>query len=224
VTLWMLFRILTYYQNNMKISYAVTVCNELTELQRLLDHLLEYRKPQDEIVVLFDSKNGTKEVENYLRIKSIPTFTGFSWVAAEFDGHFGNWKNKLNSLCTGDFIFQIDADEYLPEEFIDALHQILESNPEVDLYFVPRINTVSGLTMAHVQKWSWNMWNDRVNWPDYQTRVYRNNSEIKWENKVHEKIIGYKQYTTLPAVDELALIHPKTIEKQEKQNSYYETL
>jgi glycosyltransferase involved in cell wall biosynthesis len=208
----------------MKISYAVTVCDELTELQRLLDHLLEYRRPQDEIVILFDSKNGTKEVENYLRIKSIPTFTGFSWVAAEFDGHFADWKNKLNSLCTGDFIFQIDADEYLPEEFIDALHQILEANPEVDLYFVPRINTVSGLTMAHVQKWSWNMWNDRVNWPDYQTRIYRNAPHIKWKSKVHEFIDGYTQYTTLPAVDELALIHPKTIEKQEKQNSYYETL
>jgi hypothetical protein len=208
----------------MKISYAVTVCDELTELQRLLDHLLEYRRPQDEIVILFDSKNGTKEVENYLRIKSIPTFTGFSWVAAEFDGHFADWKNKLNSLCTGDFIFQIDADEYLPEEFIDALHQILEANPEVDLYFVPRINTVSGLTMAHVQKWSWNMWNDRVNWPDYQTRIYRNAPHIKWKSKVHEFIDGYTQYTTLPAVDELALIHPKTIERQEKQNAYYGTL
>jgi len=208
----------------MKISYAVTVCDELTELQRLLDHLLEYRRPQDEIVILFDSKNGTKEVENYLRIKSIPTFTGFSWVAAEFDGHFADWKNKLNSLCTGDFIFQIDADEYLPEEFIDALHQILEANPEVDLYFVPRINTVSGLTMAHVQKWSWNMWNDRVNWPEYQTRIYRNAPHIKWKSKVHEFIDGYTQYTTLPAVDELALIHPKTIERQEKQNAYYGTL
>jgi len=208
----------------MKISYAVTVCDELTELQRLLDHLLEYRRPQDEIVILFDSKNGTKEVENYLRIKSIPTFTGFSWVAAEFDGHFADWKNKLNSLCTGDFIFQIDADEYLPEEFIDALHQILEANPEVDLYFVPRINTVSGLTMAHVQKWSWNMWNDRVNWPDYQTRIYRNAPHIKWKSKVHEFIDGYTQYTTLPAVDELDLIHQKTIERQEKQNAYYGTL
>lgn len=208
----------------MKISYAVTVCNELTELQRLLDHLLQYRKPGDEIVILFDSKNGTKEVENYLRIKSISTYTHFTWVAAEFDGHFADWKNKLNSLCTGDFIFQIDADEYLPNEFIDLLHQILQANPEVDLYYVPRINTVSGLTEEHIQKWGWNVANGRVNYPDYQTRIYRNNSQVRWKNKVHEVIDGYKQYTILPAVDELALIHPKTIERQEKQNAYYNTL
>jgi glycosyltransferase involved in cell wall biosynthesis len=202
----------------MKISYAVTVCNELTEVERLLTQLLAQKHSKDEIVVLYDNK-GTEEVLNYLQ-----SVEGIKLVCDTFDGHFGDWKNKLTALCTGDFIFQIDADEYLSEEFIDALHQILEANPEVDLYFVPRINTVSGLTMAHVQKWGWNMWNDRVNWPDRQTRVYRNNSEIKWENKVHEKIIGYKQYTTLPAVDELALIHPKTIERQERQNAYYETL
>jgi glycosyltransferase involved in cell wall biosynthesis len=202
----------------MKISYAITVCNELTEVKRLLTQLLAQKHSKDEIVVLYDNK-GTEEVLNYLQ-----SVEGIKLVCDTFDGHFADWKNKLTTLCTGDFIFQIDADEYLSEEFIDALHQILEANPEVDLYFVPRINTVSGLTMAHVQKWSWNMWNDRVNWPDYQTRVYRNNSEIKWKNKVHEHIDGYKQYTVLPAVDELALIHPKTIERQERQNAYYETL
>ena len=202
----------------MKVSYAVTVCNELTEVQRLVNHLLQYKKPQDEIVVLYDN-NGTKEVFDYLQ-----SVEGIKLVWDNFDGHFAEWKNKLNLLCTGDFIFQIDADEYLPEEFIDLLHQILEANPEVDLYYVPRINTVSGLTQEHIQKWGWRVQNGRVNWPDYQTRIYRNNSDIKWKNKVHEVIDGYIQYTTLPAVDELALIHPKTIERQEKQNSYYETL
>ena len=60
--------------------------------------------------------------------------------------------------------------------------------------------------------------------PDYQTRIYRNNQEIKWRNKVHEFIEGYRQFTVLPEVDALSLIHPKTIEKQERQNAYYETL
>ena len=145
-------------------------------------------------------------------------------VSDRFEGHFADWKNLLTANCTGDFIFQIDADEYLPEEFIHLLHQILQANPEVDLYYVPRINTVSGLTEEHIQKWGWRVQNGRVNWPDYQSRIYRNSPEIKWENKVHEKIVGFKHYTTLPAVDELALIHPKTIERQEKQNAYYDTL
>jgi hypothetical protein len=202
----------------MKISYAVTVCNELTEVERLLTQLLAQKHSEDEVVVLYDN-NGTKEVLDYLQ-----TVEGIKLVWDNFDGHFADWKNKLTALCTGDFIFQIDADEYLADECVDLIHQILESNPEVDLYFVPRINTVSGLTEEHIQKWGWNVVNGRVNYPDYQTRIYRNNSEIKWKNKVHEHIDGYKQYTVLPAVDALSLIHPKTIEKQEKQNAYYDTL
>ena len=202
----------------MKVSYAVTVCNELTEIERLLSQLITQKHSEDEIVVLYDN-NGTKEVFDYLQ-----TVEGIKLVWDNFDGHFADWKNKLNSLCTGDFIFQIDADEYLPDEFIELLHQVLEANPEVDLYYVPRINTVSGLTEKHIQKWGWRVKDGRVNYPDYQTRIYRNNSDIKWKNKVHEVIEGYKQFTLLPEVDVLSLIHPKTIERQEKQNAYYETL
>ena len=189
----------------MKISYAVTVCNEEAELQNLLYHLLKFKKPQDEIVILFDSKNGTKGVEDYLRSHSVTADAGFTWHSGEFNGHFADWKNKLNLLCTGDFIFQIDADEYVIGECIELLHAILESNPEVDLYYVPRINTVSGITQEHIQRWGWRYENGKVNWPDYQTRLYRNSSDIKWRNKVHEVIEGYKQYTVLPAVDELSL-------------------
>ena len=202
----------------MKISYAVTVCNELTEVERLLTQLLAQKHSEDEVVVLYDS-NGTKEVLDYLQIVE-----GIKLVWDNFDGHFADWKNKLTALCTGDFIFQIDADEYLADECVDLMHQILESNPEVDLYFVPRINTVSGLTEEHIQKWGWRVQNGRINYPDYQTRIYRNNQEVKWRNKVHEVIEGHRQFTVLPAVDALSLIHPKTIEKQERQNSYYETL
>ena len=208
----------------MKISYAITVCDELEELKRLVDLLTRNKHKEDEIVILFDQVKGTQEVITYLdTIRGIKGIKG-CLVSDRFEGHFADWKNLLTSNCTGDFIFQIDADEYLPEEFIDLLHQILEANPEVDLYYVPRINTVSGLTEEHIQKWGWKVQNGRVNWPDYQSRIYRNSPEIKWENKVHEKIVGFKQYTTLPAVDELALIHPKTIERQEKQNAYYDTL
>ena len=208
----------------MKISYAITVCDELEELKRLVDFLTANKHKQDEIVILFDQVKGTQEVLTYLdTIRTIKGIKG-CLVSDRFEGHFADWKNLLTANCTGDFIFQIDADEYLPEEFIDLLHQILEANPEVDLYYVPRINTVSGLTEEHIQKWGWRVQNGRVNWPDYQSRIYRNSPEIKWENKVHEKIVGFKQYTTLPAVDELALIHPKTIERQERQNNYYATL
>ena len=205
----------------MKISYAVTVCNEFVEIQNLLSFLLENKRTEDEIVVLFDKKNGSAEVWSYLNgDKSIDKLE-----AATFKNHFADWKNKLTSLCNGDYIFQIDADEYPHNILIESLPEILQGNPDNEVYLVPRVNTVSGLTQEHITKWRWNVdEEDRVNWPDYQWRIWKNKTEIKWINKVHERLEGFKTYAPLPALPELALYHPKTIERQEKQNNYYDTL
>ena len=207
----------------MKISYAVTVCNEFVEIQKLISFLLEHKRLQDEIVVLFDEKNGDIEIEAFLRSHS--QNGEFMWHKGKFDNHFANWKNKLTSLCTGKYIFQIDADEIPSEYLIQNLPTILERNSTVELYAVPRVNTVDGLTDKHIQKWRWNVnENGWVNWPDFQTRIYKNLPEIKWKNKVHERLEGHKQFAYLPMEEEWALYHPKTIERQEKQNEYYDTL
>ena len=207
----------------MKISYAVTVCNEFIEIQRLLTTLLTLKQPQDEIVILWDSKNGDRGVETYLRKLNVEK-TLFQWHSYEFDGHFANLKNKLTELCSGDYIFQIDADEYPSEPLMDNLHAILEEN-DVDVILVPRVNTVEGLTQDHIQKWGWRVnENGWVNFPDPQWRIYRNSEAIRWENRVHEKLVGYETISNLPWIEELSLYHPKDIQRQEKQNSYYETL
>ena len=207
----------------MKISYAITVCNEFVEIQRLVAFLLKHKRIEDKITILYDTKNGDRELENYLRSHSVNG--EFSWFAAPFDNHFADWKNKLTNYCTGDYIFQIDADEMPNKAFIENLPMILESNPDNEVYLVPRVNTVEGLTQEHIQKWRWNV-NEKgwVNWPDYQWRIWKNKPEIKWVNKVHEKLEGFKTYSALPDVEDLALYHPKTIERQEKQNAYYDTL
>jgi hypothetical protein len=204
----------------MKISYAVTVCNELDEIKKLIPFLIENKQPQDEIVVLIDLKNGTSDVLEYLGLLEDEIII----VGDQFDGHFGNWKNKLTELCSGEYIFQIDADEIPHQTLIENINDILEMN-NVDVVLVPRVNTVEGLTQEHINKWGWILnesgW---VNWPDPQWRIYRNTEEIRWENKVHEKLSGYKTISNLPSNPTLALHHPKTIERQEKQNAYYETL
>ena len=180
----------------MKISYAITVCNEFTEIQKLIPYLLDNIRPDDEIVVLYDSKNGDEKVEEYLRAKSVnPTY---SWHSGEFDGHFADWKNKLTDLCNGDYIFQIDADEIPNKELIDNLPQILEMN-SVDVILVPRVNLVDGLTDEYIKKWNWNVDDKgRVNWPDPQWRVYKKSESIRWINKVHEKLEGYDTISNLP--------------------------
>tara|TARA_R110001606_G_scaffold375439_2_gene533727 strand:+ start:229 stop:849 length:621 start_codon:yes stop_codon:yes gene_type:complete len=206
----------------MKISYAITVCNEFIEIQRLVNFLVKNKRHQDEIVILYDESNGDIEIENYLRSHSVNG--EFNWHKGKFNNHFADWKNKLTSLCLGDYIYQIDADEMLSTYVLDILPEVLQHN-NVDVLKVPRINTVKGLTQEHINKWGWGI-NEKgwVNFPDYQWRIYKNNRKIKWINKVHEVLKGYKTMTYLPTEEEWCLHHPKTIEKQEKQNKLYSKL
>ena len=207
----------------MKISYEITVCNEKKEVKRLVDFLLLEKRQQDEVVVLYDENNGDEAVINMLtKLNKLPNFQVWRGF---FEGHFADWKNKLTEYCSGDYIFQIDADEIPNQALLENLPLILEQNPDNEVYLVPRVNTVSGLTQEHIDKWRWNVDSeDRINWPDYQWRIWKNKPEIKWKNKVHEVLEGFESYAPLPALPELALFHPKTIDKQEKQNEYYSKL
>jgi hypothetical protein len=210
----------------MKISYAITVCNELVEIKRLLDQLLAEKRPQDEIVILVDNPGGEdNKITSLLHQYESHNLDHMCVWRSEFDGHFGNWKNKLNSYCKGDYIFQIDADEYPHSNLIKDIPTIIEINPSVEVFLVPRVNTVDGLTQEHINKWRWHVNQDGwVNFPDFQWRVFKNAPHIKWKDKVHESITGFTQYTYLPQQVEYSLFHPKTISKQEKQNEYYDTL
>ena len=205
----------------MKISYAIPVCNEHAELKTLLSFLISHIDDGDEIVVQCDQGNTTHEVDKVLdkyadRVKII-----------EFPlkGHFSNFKNNLKEHCTGDWIFQIDADELPHESLIVNLKALLEVNTTTEMLLVPRVNTVEGLTQTHINQWRWNV-NEKgwVNWPDYQTRIIQNNSKIKWQNKVHEQIVGISTKGALPMEEEWSLYHPKTIGRQEFQNNFYNTL
>lgn len=208
----------------MKISYAIPVCNEFVEIQRLISFILSNKREEDEIVVLYDSNNGDREVEVYLRKMNVNS-TIFLWKPYDFKGNFADMKNRLNSMCSGDYIFQIDADEMPNKYMMEIIPQMLKMNEGIDLIRVPRINKVEGLTEAHIKQWGWNVDNKgRVNWPDMQWRIYRNDPRIKWYGEVHEKIIGHATHAALPLEEDFALIHKKTISRQEKQNLYYNTL
>jgi hypothetical protein len=207
----------------MKISFAITVCNELTEIKKLLPFLLENKRVEDEIVILFDEKNGNEDVLKFLldynKLPNVQTYRGFS-----FNNDFAEWKNKLNSYCNGDYIFQLDADEMISDYLVKNVYEIVELNPEVDLFYVPRKNTVDGITEDHINKWRWRVnelgW---INFPDFQGRIYKKG--LQWFGKVHERITSGRMYSLLTTDDEIYFIyHHKTIEKQERQNNYYNTL
>ena len=211
----------------MKISYAIPVCNEHIELEKLLSFLVKHIDENDEIVVQCDQGNTTPEVYKVLDSFKAPVGLKDPLNVIEFplNGHFSNFKNNLKDHCTGDWIFQIDADELPHESLITNLKELLKLNSTTELFLVPRVNTVEGLTQEHVNKWHWNVnesgW---INWPDYQTRIIQNSPKIKWQNKVHEQIIGISTRGALPMEEEWCLYHPKHILRQEAQNNFYNTL
>ena len=143
----------------MTISYAITVHNEIDELTKLLNFLQVYIRTEDEIVIQYDETSVTQEVMEYLDImKEIHKYTV---IGFPLNKDFASYKNNLKANCTKDYIFQIDADEIPHEYLIELLPQVLDDNP-VDIVFVPRVNTVEGLTQEHIQKWGWRV--NEKNW------------------------------------------------------------
>lgn len=204
------------------ISYAITVKDEIVELKALLAVLEASVSASDEIVVVWDSHNGSQEVLEFLESRRLKNLRVNKFY---FENNFADLKNYLTSLCTKEYIFNIDADELLDKELLEYLPTILSVNSSVDLFYVPRINTVDGLTPEHIAKWSWTITNGNwVNFPDYQPRIYKNSKGIHWTNDVHETITGFTKRSLLPTNEMFCLKHHKKIDRQEKQNALYESI
>ena len=245
----------------MKISLAVCTHNEGHYVKDLLGQLVEIKRqsiPDSfEIIVVDDFSIDPTTLFAFKQYENDITVTQHA-----LNNDFSTHKNFLNGQCSADWILNLDADERLPDGFLDNLHLILEANPLIDAYWLPRVNVVDNLTLEHVRKWGWvisslegfttsqympqlkvyellkaydlivaeteDVWitykEPIVQWPDPQMRLYRNRPEIRWEGKVHEQLTGYSQYSMFPHDPQFAIIHRKTISRQEVQNAYYSTL
>ena len=203
----------------MKVSYAILTHNEDKELKKLLDFLIKHKDKKDEIVILDDYSDNKKTME--ILDFYVPKYD-IVYEQRHLLKDFANQKNYLTRMCKGEYIINIDADEIPHKQLMINMKTILKSNPTIDLYYVPRVNTVNGLTNEHVQKWGWRI-DDKgwVNFPDWQGRIWRNRPNIRWEKPVHERLVGFKEYTHLPAEKEYSFIHHKEIKKQEQQNNFY---
>tara|TARA_B100001094_G_scaffold78384_1_gene74682 strand:+ start:11385 stop:12014 length:630 start_codon:yes stop_codon:yes gene_type:complete len=204
----------------MKISYAVTTHNEHKEIAKLIPFILENKDPEDELVIIDDHSD-------YKTLNVFDEYIHDQWHHIKFVEHalysdFSVHKNFMNKQCSGDWIVNIDADE-IPNQFLmQNIKALISTNPEVELYWVPRVNTVEGLTDDHIKMWNWRVEeNGWVNWPDPQQRIYKNADHIEWVRPVHERLIGAKKDAFLPYEEQWCLYHPKTIQKQESQNQKY---
>ena len=214
----------------MKISYLVCCHNEVRELLDLVEKLnthIESNSPNDEVVILddFSDNEDTKKIlekaKNY----------GFSVVQHALNKNFAEHKNYGSKRCVGDYIVQLDADEYLWPELLQNMQELIRSNPKVELYRVPRVNIVRGATPQDAAMWGWHLSSipehfgnePIVNWNhgDYQSRIYKNSLKIQWKKPLHETIDGAEYVTMLPKEVEWSIIHDKTIDRQLSQNKFY---
>ena len=203
----------------MKISYSMLVHNETDTLEKLLKFLVKWKNDDDEIVILDDYSDNekTKEILDFY----VSTYD-IVYEQRNLLKDFASQKNHLKSMGSGDYSFNLDADEMISLWMIKNVHEIIEANEGIDLIYLPRINTVEGLTQQHAQAWRWQVnENGWVNFPDWQGRIFRNRPNIRWQYKVHEMITGYQTYATLPQDKPFCILHPKTIKKQEEQNQKY---
>lgn len=203
----------------MKISYAILTHNEGEYIKSLLPFLIKNKRSEDEIVIV-DDYSDDELTKNVLLTHA----QDIKLYYRTFDGDHTQ-KNYLNSVCTGDYILQLDADESVCEEFIEALPEILQYNDEVDLFILPRINTVDNLTKEWIDRWGWRVnhlgW---VNYPDWQMRLYKNSKYIKWEGLLHSKIVGARNIAYLPEEELYSIIHHKKLDRQIQQNTLYEKI
>ena len=162
----------------MKISYAILACVELVELNKLLPFLKKYKRKEDEIVVLLDDTTYTALVEEVAEKYADKV------KYRSLDNDFASQKNALIEMCDGDYIFNIDADEIPHTNLMENLGELLENNSHIDVFYVPRVNTVAGITQEHIHEWRWHV-NDKgwVNFPDPQMRIMKNLSSIRWKGR-----------------------------------------
>ena len=203
----------------MKISYSILTHNETKSLEKLLKFLVKWKADGDEIVVLddFSDNKKTKQIlDFYVSTEDI------IYEQRSLNNDYATQKNYLKSMCSGDYSFNLDADEMISRWLIKNIHGILEDN-QIDLIYLPRINTVEGLTQQHIQQWGWNVNEEGwINFPDWQGRVFKNRPNIKWEKPVHEMIKGFQTYAHLPTEKPFCMLHYKKIGKQEQQNKKYD--
>ena len=203
----------------MKICYKILTHNETDSLEKLLDFLFENIKETDHIIVVDDFSDSPtrKTLSKYVESNQ------YDYFQNKLEDDFSKQHNYADSLVRDefDYIFSIDADELPNKWLIENIHEILESN-DIDLIWVPRINTVEGITEEYIQQWGWRV-NEKgwVNFPDYQGRIYKNDESVHWENPVHEIVTGAKKVSHFPTEEEFCLYHPKDIQRQVKQNELY---
>lgn len=141
------------------ISYAILVNDEYDEIKRLVEFLSKYKNQNDEIVILQDlapeGDCSDEKLKTKKYLEGLHESKKILYFKHELNNNFAQQKNYLTTLCSKDYIFNIDADEIPTKFLMENLHEIIEVNIKSDVLILPRINKVENITQKHIDKWRW---------------------------------------------------------------------
>jgi glycosyltransferase involved in cell wall biosynthesis len=200
----------------MFLSYLVTCHNETDSLDKLLNVLVNHKKETHEIVLIDDYSDNQTTIDIIEKYKD-----KINYHQRKLDRDYGAHKNYGIEKCRGEWIFQLDADECPTDLLINHIDIMLSTNSTNDVIWLPRLNIFDGVTDDDIKMWGWKYYEGYINFPDYQSRLFRNLPNIRYQRRLHEKVEGFKSYTFIPPQMDYAIVHEKTIEKQRETNIKY---
>lgn len=200
----------------MFLSYLITCHNETDSLDKLLSKLCVSLKHNHEIVVIDDYSDNQQTLSILDKYSS-----HINLYRHKLEKNYGAHKNFGIEQCRGKWIFQIDADEYPTDILLENIDILINSNESNEVIWLPRLNYFEGVTQKDIMMWGWQFHDGMINFPDYQSRLYRNLSHIRYQRRLHEKVEGFKSYAFIPPQKDYAIVHEKTIEKQRQTNINY---
>ena len=182
----------------MKISGLIITYNEAFQIEKPIKSLQKFC---DEVIIMDSySDDGTPLICQNL---------GCRVYQYEFDD-FKRQKNRAIEKCTGDWIFILDADEWLTKSVEAQLPIILPAFEKYDAIRFARYNIERG--------------QDKAGWPDYQFRLLR--PHVKHVgNPIHPAFNTNNYYTFEPdKYQDFFIYQKKSYERQEERYRQYYTL
>ncbi len=150
----------------MSISVIIITKNAGTTIRRCVESLAW----ADEVIVVDSgSSDDTRDICHALGAKVT--------VTADWPG-FGPQKNRALDLVTGDWVFSIDADEWVTPELRDEMLDTVRSAAAAPAYAIPRRSSFCGRYMKHS---GW--------WPDHVIRLFRRGAARFSDTQAHERLI-----------------------------------
>lgn len=150
-----------------KISVVLAVYNEEENIEQCLKSVKDLAR--EIVIVDGGSTDKTVDIARGFKAKIIQT---------ENLQNFHINKNKAIDAASGDWIFQLDADETVTKELAGEIMQIISKDGDVNGYWIPRKNLFLGKFLTKGGQY-----------PDYTLRLYKKGKGRLPGKDVHEQAI-----------------------------------